>query len=1024
MKNRKTYKIDNRTKEDICNEIATLAKTYTPEWRFTKNNPDTGSVISMIFAEQFGKNIDRLNQSIFNYHTEFVNMLGVSLMPSNPSNCIVLASLADNTVPGFVISRGTQLYAQNGETNPEENGGVTDETADPGDAIIFETLHDVYVTDAHLTDIFMASGVNGCVKPLLGDFRRPFYLEEGEDGSGDEEETQESGDDKGMQPFSLFEFGGNGIERNALVICHRAIFDVEDNHIYIRFTGSENILKGIADGTFRFLSCSEDGMAPVQQVSVDNDTATLVLEKANKKVNIDGRDYSALVLEAAGSIKENEMIGSISLSSSGEPDEPEFLGDTVHEAEKGRFLPFGDTISLFSDCYIGHDEYLSKAGAVLTVSWRQEYEESTKHITAEQEKEELKPIKRKPREALSDVIAETRADEVIIEYFNGTGWKRLETGEDMKKVFAGKNAGEVSMSFICPEDMEPFTVSGYTGRSIRIGIVRADNCYLLPCVHHYPVIRDVKISYTYMDRFQHPDKCFAVYGTRREDITENLRAGRQFVGFAKSGYTDTALYMGFDRRFAGGPVSLYVELEEKANFDGMKVKYEYSTIKGFKLLKVADRTGMFTSSGTVMFMPPSDMAAITIEGHRRIWIRAVRTGNEDITSFPMIRTMNLNALECSNTETLDEEDFYIDDAEPNMTFDLNAENILSTDVWVNESTSYTNEQMESMLLLSKEEMRAERDFLGNIVAFFVKWKEVNDFYLSEPEDRHYILDREMHRIIFGDGLEVKIPKVTDGVAFRVQVKCCNGAKGNVPPESISQSKTNILFIDSIQNPLASFGGSNIETVESALERGGNILSSRRRLISERDYVREIKAFSGNIDKVRCVTGLLRDGKTDFDAVSIVILMRDFRNGSYSFHKEQENLRRHLFEENELSVTPKDLYIVEPVYVKVSVSVWLTVPSMDDSFDIQSRFEKSISEYLYPVSSNNHSGWEIGDLVRYSQIVMKLNTVKSHAEIERISVLAEYSDQDGQHEEDLKSVRPNPFMICCNGKHHIHISVQR
>lgn len=1027
MKNRKTYKADKRTKEDICTEIATLAKSYTPEWKFTQNNPDVGSIIGMIFASQFEDNVNRLNQAIFNYHTEFVNMLGVSLMPSNPSCCIVLTSLAENTIQGLVIPRGTQLFAQPDGGEDDQAGGAVNEeissTDDTGNTIIFETIHDVYITNSRLTDMFMASGVNGRIKPLLGDIKPQYYIEDDEDRTSADSEEETENEHEELQSFSLFDFSGAGIEKNALVIFHKGIFDVEDNSIYVRIAGNDRLLKKIADGDCRFLCYTEDGLEPVPSVSVKDDLVMLRLEKANKKVTVDNEELSAIVLEAENSIDENEMVSQIGLSSSGEPDKPEFLGDPAHEAEKERFLPFGDTISLFSECYIGHDEYLNKPGALVTVTWHQEYEVSTKHISAEQEEGELKPIKRKPRISISDTISETYADEVIIEYFNGTGWKRLETTADMKKVFAGKNAGDISMSFICPEDIEPSTVSGFSGRAIRIETVRADNCYMLPCIHHYPVIKNMKISYSYEDSFRRPDRCFAVYGTRREDISEAAAAGRQFAAFERSDYTDTALYFGFDKKFAGGPVSIFIELEEKANFDGMKVKFEYSSLKGFRLLKVADRTGMLTSSGTIMFIPPSDMAAVTIEGRKCVWIRAVRTGNEEVSTWPVIRNVSLNALECYNTETLDEEDFYIEEAAADMSFSLNAENILSTDVWVNECTSYTGEQMEEMLLKGSDEIRVERDFLGNVTAFFVKWKEVNDFYLSEPLDRHYCLDRMERKIIFGNGIDVRIPQVTDGVAFKVTVKCCNGVMGNVPPRSISESKTNILFIDNIQNPLASFGGSNIEAVDSALERGGNILSARRRLISERDYVREIKAISGNIDKVRCVTGVLRDGRVDYNAISIAVLMKDFRNGSYSFHKEQDNLKKRLVSQNELSVTEDDLHIVEPVYVKISVSVWLTVPTMDDSFDIQTRFEKSITEYLSPVTTKNRSGWEIGDLVRYSQIVMRLNTIKSHAQIERLSVIAEYTDRDGQHEADLKSVQPNPFMICCNGRHQIHISAQ-
>ena len=1026
MKNRKMFKIDNRTREDVCSEIRELSLSYTPEWKFSRDDPDIGSVIGMIFAEQMEGSINRLNQSIFNYHTEFVNMLGVSLLPANPACSIVLMGLADNTIRGTIVPHGTQLLSKpvTREEDTDIAGAVQgDKIADDDrEPAVFETAHDVYVTSSKITDIYMVSGDSGSVVPLLGELKQPDYFEKTKPA----EEGKVPGENpySELAPFSLYDFKGRGIEKNALIICHPGVFDVEDNNIFIRINGNEKLISGIAAGDYAFLYYAEDGMRSITSVKTEGNLVTLKIADENRKIVIDDKEYCAIVLESKKPVTENMLTDSILLSSSGNPESPEFIGNTAHEGERGRYLPFDDTISVFGEFYIGHDEYLNKAGATITITWKQEYEESVKRITAEEEAEDLRPIKRKPRVFAADTVADTYADEVIIEYFNGAGWKRLETAENMKKVFAGKNAGKITMSFVCPADIAPTEVSGFSGRSIRIQITRADNCYMVPCVHHYPVLKDIRVSYSYNDNFVKPDRCFAVCGTKREEITEKVKAGRPYVVFARSAYQETSLYIGFDRRFESGPVSLFFELEENAVFEGVKVNYEYSTLKGFKALKVADRTGSLTSSGIVMFMPPSDMGAVTLEGRKLFWIRMNRVAGEDKDTHPRIKNISLNAVECFNIETLDEQLYYIDDATADMSFSLNADNVLSTDVWVNESTSFTNEQMEEMLLKDPDNIRAERDFIGNIEQFYVRWKEVNDFFMSKPSDRHYCIDRMLSLIIFGDGIHVMIPRVTNAPAFKVTVRCCGGLQGNVPEGAIGASKSNILFINDIQNPMPSFGGSNIESVENALERGGNILNARHRLISENDYISAVKNYSGNIDKVKCVTGIMKNGSFNEDAVSIVILLRDFATGSYSFHKEQDNLRRFLYKNNELTVTDDDLHIVEPVFVKVSVEVWLRTPSMDDSFEVQNLYEKSITDYLDPVERTYHRGWNIGEMVRYSQIVMRLSRIKSRAVMGMVSVTAEYRDVTGTHVTDLKALKPSPYMICCNGKHQINISAER
>ena len=57
--NYNTITIDSRTEQDILQEIKQLAESYVPEWKFDTENPDIGSVISMIYARQMMDNVDK-----------------------------------------------------------------------------------------------------------------------------------------------------------------------------------------------------------------------------------------------------------------------------------------------------------------------------------------------------------------------------------------------------------------------------------------------------------------------------------------------------------------------------------------------------------------------------------------------------------------------------------------------------------------------------------------------------------------------------------------------------------------------------------------------------------------------------------------------------------------------------------------------------------------------------------------------------------------------------------------------------
>ena len=154
----------------------------------------------------------------------------------------------------------------------------------------------------------------------------------------------------------------------------------------------------------------------------------------------------------------------------------------------------------------------------------------------------------------------------------------------------------------------------------------------------------------------------------------------------------------------------------------------------------------------------------------------------------------------------------------------------------------------------------------------------------------------------------------------------------------------------------------------------------------------------------------------------MLLMRDFNEGSFSFHRIAPSLKKHLIESSAMTISADHMYIVEPIYVTISVNVWADVDDMDVSFETQNLICQTLNDYLNPVSRQDNEGWDIGVVPKRSQIQMKLGTLKSRAVIRNISVIAHYVDKDGEHETDIGDLEVSPFMVVKPGEHNVHISV--
>ncbi len=153
-------------------------------------------------------------------------------------------------------------------------------------------------------------------------------------------------------------------------------------------------------------------------------------------------------------------------------------------------------------------------------------------------------------------------------------------------------------------------------------------------------------------------------------------------------------------------------------------------------------------------------------------------------------------------------------------------------------------------------------------------------------------------------------------------------------------------------------------------------------------------------------------------------MKDYAEGSFSFHRIEAQLLKHLIANSEISILSTKLHIVEPVFVSVQVTVWTELMYMDDSFEVQNSIRNVLDVYFDPVKGGMGNGWEIGTMPKKPQILMQLAGVKNQALIKKTSITVNYTDYEGEHEMDYDSLKVTPFMVCKSGKHQVNILYDR
>lgn len=667
---------------------------------------------------------------------------------------------------------------------------------------------------------------------------------------------------------------------------------------------------------------------------------------------------------------------------------PEFLHDGENELSVDNTAIFGEQITLYRECYIGQNEVFDKTGTRITcsfdLSWGL-FDSGKKSVTKEKVR---KLVMKRPQNTEQKEIPQVFPQEVSISYYNGKGFKTLSCGDGnylLENPFEGEQS--CRLKFVCPDDWQPMNVGGFESRCIRLRIQKAENCYLPKTISRYPILKNVRFSY--IGRGFSPNAFLKRQGASIENLTEPLLRGEEPVIFSGFPYEGESFLFGFKKVPGTGETSLYLHMEAQTRSMEMKLMYEYSTENGFAPLHVTNGTGGGLKSGVLHFYLPRDAAVREIEGRSCFWIKLtdLQEGAQ-LHRHPLIYGVFPNGVEAQNLYVSEEKEGFTDEAAPGLEAAVSGNCIVDTEVRVNE-----NSHLEQ----------------------FVKWKEIPFFHEKSQakktdvcdeytgDGRCYVLNRSEKVIRFGDGKNGRIPSNTEGAAWRIKTISCDGSLGNVAKNTITESARAYPFLNRVFNPAAAYGGGEGERDLS--ERGRDFLSMCGRYVSETDFIRGAKGFSKLIEDA----ALLRDRE---EIWRLILMLKEEGQSAAIYGELMEQLQKS-FPGTESS----RLIIEEPLFVKVSLNIWLHV-DMGSFLKVKGHILGGLSSYFSPFRDGRNR-WGIGRLPKQEELEQVLYRAAGEEQICYFQAVISYTDEQGIHETALEDIRQMPDAVCREGEHYVY-----
>ncbi|WP_154651756.1 putative baseplate assembly protein [Sediminispirochaeta bajacaliforniensis] len=976
--------MDDRTYKDILDQAISLIPHYCPEW--TNHNPtDPGITLLELFSWMTEMTIYRLNKVPEKTYLALLDLLGLTLSPPQSARVLLTFHPVDGYKDAVFLKQGLQVGTE------AKNGS---------EPVVFETEKSLSVCNIALAASYGRLGdkITDNVSELKrkGSFRlfdaaaeieRKIYIE-----------------------ASVFEFLKEPNTVSLTFDTTYSITSVNDEIIAVLSWEYWNGSKWVDLEVFSSVDNNrkEDnqiffkGPLDIVPTAIQN-AEGYFLRASVRKIPDDHKCFSVLSLLSKLIFQGDGLLPDVCLSNQ----------------ENMVFTPidFGVDFKIFPKqpkyndaLYIASDEVLSKTGSRVSIRFG--------------------------LGEMNDGAEGNRSIQYRYEYWNGRDWIQLGfssvsaparsygTCRLDDDTYGFSRSG--ILSFDCPADIQPCEVNGSEHFWLRIRISAGDlgkgGQYQAGDSGSMEWGFDEEISMPFFSRLRlsydakkTPVRKAIVYDNfsyrdLSQTMVENARSEEdkeEISLFALDSEDFPVVYFGFDRAFPGNNASVYFRIDERnrvlesANYFvrsssvdkgvGKKrtkrfltLSWQYWNGEGYTPLSVNDYTDGFHESGFVEFQLPDDFSPHEDFGKDLFWVRVVFEAGS-FESIPVVKDILLNSVYGIHRRTHRKEILGGSGGTPNQGFELVRKPVLPGLRLMVKEASLPPEKEREEIIREEGKGAIQVKKLGNgKEEVWVRYHCVDNFLSSKPYSRHYLLDFQENRIVFGDGVKGVIPPRVKNNIVAEEYWTGGGEIGNVGAGSIRVLRENIPFLAGVENPYPAEGGADFESLDGLKARAAGVMKSLNRAVTAEDFEWLSLEASASVARAKCLSRLGSNGE-----IRVVIVPRIYGevDADHKPYPTQELLRRvkaYLFDRKMIGTR---LRVEGPVYTEVKIATKIVLKKeVVESGYIKEKIEKTVKRYLHPLyGGEGGNGWGFGFPLQKDVVGAVIEKIPEVHHVEEVSI---------------------------------------
>ncbi|HEY5186812.1 MAG TPA: putative baseplate assembly protein [Actinomycetes bacterium] len=578
------------------------------------------------------------------------------------------------------------------------------------------------------------------------------------------------------------------------------------------------------------------------------------------------------------------------------------------------------------------------------------------------------------------------------EYFDGTTWLQFDAPDEFSDTTKALTVDGV-ISFIAPRGWQEATVEGTKSAWVRARIVSGDYGHpeqvsVVPDGAGYkvvagpstlapPAIAHLTLGYTYLTESQVPEHCVTENDLAFANHTLDCKWPRRtFHPFEPVEDRAPALHLGFTEPLPSGLVSLFTAVSSPGEDDAgpSPFAWEYLSDRGWLQLAVLDESSGLRTSGMIQFVGAADAVARPGLGGAAYWYRArVKEGLERPSRA--IDSLLANTVWGRQGESTQDDRLGSSSGEPDqvLVFAPGKTPVLAGErIEVREWVGRGDGWRDAVVGLTEADLRYDTDpATGQVRGVWVRWLQHDHLFGSAPADRHYLIERSVGYVRFGDGVHGRIPSA--GCVVRASYAVGGGVAANVPASTITELRTGIAGLQGVTNPVAAQGGTATESFQMTVHRSPQRLRHRDRAVSREDFEWLAYEATPEVARARCLPVTGSSGQVTRGQVTVTIAPWSLDARPAPSVELLSRVRAWLAARIPAGLAG-GLHLVSPKYGKLTVRASIATSPDVDPAAVDERLRGQLAAYLHPLTGAKGAGWGFGEPVYLSAIASLVDQV--------------------------------------------------